>query len=184
MKVVAGIVFCLSCMLYATYAPFRNTVNDRVADFRARAKGLLEAHYSPTRPSKTTAYGATKGHGPRNAVDLNTASFWAVPFDTQADKKKAILMVEFDHIVSLDQLIVTAGGGDAFTEHGRPRQILLTFTNEERVRLQLQDTTKPQKFSLRSAVGIKTVKIEITDVYASDNGKDVTIAELEFFSLL
>ncbi|MFD5574648.1 NADase-type glycan-binding domain-containing protein [Streptomyces cadmiisoli] len=185
-KIVAGIVFGLSMMLYATWAPFRNTVDEQAAEVRATARGLLESQYSPVRPAKVTAEHSVKGHGTKHLVDLNTATYWSAPYDARAQggPEKVVVMVEFDRVVRLDQLIVTAGAQDAFTEHGRPRQMMLTFTNEKQMRLQLKDTAKPQKFSLDNATGIKTVRIEVTDVYASEKNKDVSVAELEFFSLL
>ncbi|WP_124267216.1 hypothetical protein [Streptomyces sp. ADI96-02] len=185
-KIVAGIMFCVGCLLYASYAPFRNTVNDKVAEVRTTAKGFLESQYSPVRPAKVAGASA-KGRGTQNLIDLNSASYWSVPFAaklTGAEKDKTVLVVQFDRIVNLDQLIVTAGAGDTYTEHGRPRQMYLTFTNEKRMRVDLKDSAKPQKFSLKGANAIKTVKIEITDAYPSDRGKDVAIAEIEFFSLL
>lgn len=185
-KITAGIVLCLSCMLYATYAPFRNMVNNATADLRATAKGLLESQYSPVRPAKVSASRSLRGHGAKYLVDLNSASYWSAPHNARSpdEPEKADLLVEFDRVVRLDQLIITAGAGDAFTDHGRPRQMILTFTNEKQMRLQLQDTAQQQKFSLDHATAIKTVRIEITDVYAAEKGKDVSIAELEFFSLL
>ncbi|MEW2811097.1 hypothetical protein AB0929_29020 [Streptomyces massasporeus] len=185
-KVAAGVVICVSCMLYATYAPLRNTVNDQAASLRKTATGFLESQYDPVRPSGVRTENSVKGSDPQHLVDLNTATYWAAPMASRSPggAGKAVLVVEFDRIVALDQLIVTAGAGDAFTEHGRPRQMLLTFTNEKQMRLQLKDTAKPQKFPLKNATAIKTVRIEITDVYPSDKGKDVTISELEFFSLL
>ncbi|MFI8221229.1 NADase-type glycan-binding domain-containing protein [Streptomyces sp. NPDC085932] len=185
-RVAAGILLCLSCMLYATYAPFRNAVNDVTADLRATAKGLLESQYSPVRPAEVSASRSISGHGTKYLVDLNSVSYWSAPYPARSSGKseKVVLLVQFDRVVHLDQLIVTAGAGDAFTDHGRPRQMIVTFTNEKQLRLQLKDTARQQKFSLDHATAIKTVRIEITDVYAAQKGEDVSIAELEFFSLL
>ncbi|MFE8977709.1 hypothetical protein ACFYM7_30480 [Streptomyces cyaneofuscatus] len=185
LKTVLGIVFCLSAMLYATYAPFRSMVNDRASEVRRTATGFIESQYSPVRPAKVTGPSA-KGHGAENLIDLNTASYWSVPYtgkDTE-EKEKAVLVVEFDRLVNLSQLIVTPGAGDAFTQHGRPRQMLLTFTNEKQSRVELQDSAKPQKFPLKDGLATKKVTIEFTDVYPSAKGQDVAVAELEFFSLL
>ncbi|MFJ6985405.1 MULTISPECIES: NADase-type glycan-binding domain-containing protein [unclassified Streptomyces] len=185
-RVVLGVLVCLSCMLYATYAPFRHTVDDRAASVRRTATDFLESRYDPVRPSEVRTEDSARGSDPKHLVDLSTATYWAAPFDARSPggAEKAVLVVGFDRVVALDQLIVTAGAGDEFTGHGRPRQMLLTFTNEKRMRLQLKDTAKPQKFPLKGATAIKTVRIEITDVYPSEKGGDVTVAELEFFSLL
>ncbi|MEU4134399.1 NADase-type glycan-binding domain-containing protein [Streptomyces wuyuanensis] len=183
---MGGLLFCASCMLYATYAPFRNSVDDQASGVQAVAKGFLESHYSPTRPANVTASDFAKGHEAGNLIDLNTATYWSAPYRERDGQKrdKPTLVVEFDRVVNLDQLIMTAGAAESFTEHGRPRQVILTFTNEREMRLQLQDTAKPQKFSLRHAFGVKSVQIEIVDVYPSRKGHDVAVTDVEFFSLL
>ncbi|MFF8831242.1 NADase-type glycan-binding domain-containing protein [Streptomyces sp. NPDC015131] len=185
-KIVAGLVICLSGMLYATYAPFRHAVDDRVAAVRDSATGVLRAQYSPVRPAGVTADHSAKGADPGRLVDLNTATYWAAPLSATSAgaPAQAVVEVSFDRIVALNQLIVTAGAGPAFAGHGRPRQLVLTYPNEKQTRLDLQDTPKPQTFPLEGATGIKSVRVEITDVYPSDRGKDVAITELEFFSLL
>ncbi|MFJ7063069.1 NADase-type glycan-binding domain-containing protein [Streptomyces microflavus] len=184
-KFVLGIVFCLSAMLYASYAPFRSMVNERAAEVRKTVTGLIESYYSPVRPAEVVGPSA-KGRGAEHLIDLNTASYWSVPYTKPiaGQRRKAVLVVKFDRLVKLDQLIVTAGAGDAFTQHGRPRQMVLTFTNGKEMRMDLQDSAKPQKFTLEHGLATKTVKIDFTDVYPSDKGKDVAVAELEFFSLL
>ncbi|NEE33441.1 zinc ribbon domain-containing protein, partial [Streptomyces sp. SID7982] len=184
-KVVLGITFCLSAMLYASYAPFRNVVNARAEEVRTSVSGFIKSQYSPVRPAKVTGPSA-EGRGPGNLIDLNTSSYWSVPHPKESggESQKTLLVVEFDRPVSLDQLIVTAGAGEAFTQHGRPRQMFLTFANESRTRVDLRDTAKPQTFPLKAGLATKKVTIEFTDVYPSDQGKDVAVAELEFFSLL
>ncbi|MEV7253132.1 NADase-type glycan-binding domain-containing protein [Streptomyces cyaneofuscatus] len=185
LKAVLGIVFCLSAMLYVSYAPFRSMVNDRASEVRRTATGFIESQYSPVRPAKVTGPSA-KARGTENLIDLNTASYWSVPYtakDAQG-KGKTVLIVEFDRLVNLNQLIVTPGAGDEFTQHGRPRQMILTFTNEKQSRVELQDSAEPQKFSLNDGLATRKVTIEFTDVYPSAKGEDVAVAELEFFSLL
>ncbi|WP_411120136.1 NADase-type glycan-binding domain-containing protein [Streptomyces sp. 058-1L] len=184
-KVVLGITFCLSALLYASYAPFRNMVNTRAAEVRKSAAGFIQSYYSPVRPAKITGPSA-EGRETENLIDLNTTSYWSVPHPKVSGRaaQKTVLVVEFDRPVSLDQLIVTAGVGDAFTQHGRPRQMFLTFANESRTRVDLRDTAKQQKFPLKGGLATKRVTIQITDVYPSEKGKDVAVAELEFFSLL
>ncbi|MEU9255924.1 hypothetical protein AB0D66_29295, partial [Streptomyces sp. NPDC048270] len=185
-KIVMGCVVFLACFMYASYTPFRNEVNGRVDGVRASALGFIQSHYSPVRPSKVSTKGSTNGHGPENMVDLNAANFWARPFDPDPmhTKDEVVVTVEFDRIVSLNQLIITSGASDAFTDHGRPRELVLKFTNGKVKVITLQDTAKPQKFPLKDATAIKSVQITVTNVFPSEKNKDVAISELEFFSLL
>ncbi|MEU0283161.1 NADase-type glycan-binding domain-containing protein [Streptomyces sp. NPDC088147] len=185
-KVVAGFMFFVSSFLYASYAPFRNEVNRQVTAVRTGVKDVVESRYSPVRPDGAVAAKSAKGHAPGKAIDMNTATYWSAsydPDDPSADNKVSLTM-KFDRVVSLNQLIIHAGAVDEFTDHGRPRRVFLKFTNEKQVMLTLQDTAKPQKFALKNAVGIKTVRITVADVFPSPKGDDVAVSELEFFSLL
>jgi hypothetical protein len=184
-KVIGGVLLCLSCLLYAMYAPFRNAVDRQTASIRAAVKGFVESQYSPVRPSKVSANKAIKGHGPENTKDLNTASYWSARYASEVQSLDTVtLNVEFDSIVQLDQLIITPGVADAFTDHGRPRLLILRFTNEKTMMINVKDSAKPQKFDLSGATGIKSVSITIGAIFPSEKNKDVAISELEFFSLL
>ncbi|WP_432585023.1 hypothetical protein ABVG11_02400 [Streptomyces sp. HD1123-B1] len=184
-KIVGGLLFCLSCVVYASYPPYRNAVNSEVQGVRDKAKGFLESRYSPVRPEKATSKTSVKGHGADKLLDQYSNSYWLAPFEAEGqDAQRATAKLEFDRLVSLDQLIVTSGAADAPTEHGRPRILLLTFTNGKTSVITLEDTAKPQKFSLKGATGIKGIKVSVGDTFPSKKNDDVAIAELEWFSLL
>ncbi|MEU0002526.1 hypothetical protein ABZ069_37075, partial [Streptomyces microflavus] len=185
-KIMAGLLIGLIILAYASYAPFRTEVDRRVAAVRGSVVGFIQSQYSPVRPAKVTATDSVKGHGPENTIDLNTASYWARPFDPdkQNIKENVVLDVRFDGLVSLNQLIVTPGTADAFTDHGRPRNLVVEYSNSKSTSITLKDSAKAQKFPLPDATAITSLKITIATVFPSEKNKDVTISEMEFFSLL
>ncbi|MEW2275504.1 NADase-type glycan-binding domain-containing protein [Streptomyces griseofuscus] len=182
-KIIAGVVVLVGSVLYASYPPYRHAVGRKIASVRSSVKAFTESHYSPVRPSKAVAKSFVKGDGPDNSIDLNTATYWAAPAKKD-DEGKMVLTVEFDKIVSLNQLIITPGVADGFTEHGRPNAITVKYTNDRMDFFRLQDSEKPQKFTLTGATGIKTVQITVNEVFPGQKHDDVAISELEFFSLL
>ncbi|MFD5110358.1 NADase-type glycan-binding domain-containing protein [Streptomyces cinereoruber] len=185
-KIMVGLLVGLCVLTYASYQPFRQAVDQRIASVQKSVVGFIQSQYSPVRPEKVTSAGSRRGHGPENTVDLNTVSYWARPFDPdkQSIKGNVELDVRFDGLVSLNQLIVTPGVADAFTDHGRPRDLVVEYSNGKRTSISLQDSAKAQKFPLPDATAITGLKITIATVFPSEKGKDVTISELEFFSLL
>ncbi|MEU8825014.1 hypothetical protein [Streptomyces sp. NPDC048636] len=184
-KIIGGLLFCLSCIVYASYPPYRNAVNSEVQGVRDKAKGFLESRYSPVRPEKATSKTSIKGHGADKVQDQYSNSYWLAPYKAEGeDAQQATIKLEFDRLVTLDQLIVTSGAADALTDHGRPRILFLTFSNGKTSVITLEDTATPQKFSLKGATGIKGVKVSVGDTFPSKKNADVAVSELEWFSLL
>ncbi|MEU9979179.1 hypothetical protein [Streptomyces sp. NPDC051014] len=185
-KIGITLLVGLGILTYASYTPFRNEVDRRVAALRGSVVGFMQSHYSPVRPDKVTATGTVKGHGADNTVDLNTATYWESPFDPDKQNVKGNieLDVKFNGLVSLNQIIITPGVADAFTDHGRPENLVVEYSNGKQMALTLQDSAKPQKFPLHDATAITSLKITVATVFPSEKHKDVTISEMEFFSLL
>ncbi|RSS83488.1 zinc ribbon domain-containing protein, partial [Streptomyces sp. WAC02707] len=150
LKIVLALLVALGMVAYASSVQFREAVDQRVAAVRKSVVGFVQSQYSPVRPAKVTATQSSKGYGPENTIDLNTASYWAGAFDpeNQNIKGRVELNVQFDGLVSLNQLIVTPGTADAFTDHGRPRALIVEYSNRKKTSITLLDSAKTQKFPL------------------------------------
>ncbi|MEU9663560.1 NADase-type glycan-binding domain-containing protein [Streptomyces chartreusis] len=184
-RIALGAVVALLLALYAGYAPFRNAVDHRVEAVRDSVNDTITSHYSPVRPVKITSATAAGKHTADKIADQYTNTFWAAPYDSKAKAAKPSKVVfEFDKRVILNQVIVTPGAVGDPAGHGRPQNITLSFDTETGINLTLQDSTKPQTFPLKKAVGVKKVTLSVNKAFVSDATADVAVSEIEFFSLI
>ncbi|MEU8934294.1 hypothetical protein AB0D30_30965 [Streptomyces sp. NPDC048409] len=185
-RVAGSVVMALTAVVYASYPPFRGYVVQRTKSVQHEVASIVESQYDPVRPQKVTSATSVKGHAAENAADQFLNTYWSATFPqgAEAARKPRVLTFDFGGIVSLNQVIITAGAVDKFTAHGRPRLVLLAFGNGTTMDLTLKDTVKPQKFELHGALGVKSVKMTVSEEYPAEDNKDVAVSEVEFFSLV
>ncbi|MFQ3561111.1 discoidin domain-containing protein [Streptomyces gramineus] len=179
-------VIALSTLGYATYPPLQNYVNHEVRAVRQQAEGVLESHYDLVRPATVTASSSLDRHGPEQAADQFDNTYWAAEFADKGDAppKPRSLTFHFDRLVTLNQVVITAGAVKGFTAHGRPSVITLSFSNGASKSLTLKDSGSPQKFELDRAVGFKSVKMTVEEEFAGTEHADVAVTEVKFLSLV
>ncbi|MFJ5646121.1 NADase-type glycan-binding domain-containing protein [Streptomyces sp. NPDC093223] len=176
----------LSTLGYATYPPLQNYVNHEIKGVRQKAEGILESQYDLARPATVTASASLSGHGPEQAADQFDNTYWAAGFEDKGDAppKSRSLTFHFDRLVTLNQVVVTAGALNDFAAHGRPSMITLSFSNGATMPLSLKDSAKPQKFNLEHAIGFKSVKMRIDEEFPGTKHNDVALTEVKFLSLV
>src|SRR5205807_1408539 len=90
-------------------------------------------------------------------------------------------VVTFPAPVDLAQMIVTSGAVPDFQAQPRAQLIHLVYSDGKSQDITLTDEAKPQTHTLSGAKGVTKIEIHVQSSYPSLKGKDVSIAELEFF---
>ena len=85
----------------------------------------------------------------------------------------------FGSKVILKEMILYSGASGNFVGHGRPATLRLVFSDGHSDTITPQDTGKPQTLSISHAIGVTSVRIEISSVYPGLSGKDVAVTEID-----
>lgn len=175
---IVAVLLLVGGVLYGAYPPFRNAVNHRVQSLKTDVNN--EITFSPIHAVNVSANVTATGSSAVNVADENTKTYWLAPWSSTAEP---VLTLNFAHRVTLKRMLLTAGAGSAFVQHGRPSSLLLKFSNGESVTLSPQDTGQLQTIDIGHADLISSVQIQVTGVYPGTSGSDVAITEIELFGL-
>ena len=179
-RVVVGVVILVGGLVYGAYPPFRSMVNSRVKGAKTSVMNAIGDGLQPIRPAGQSASAAMAGHPAAAAADLNTNTYWAAPWSMQAE---ATLTFDFGRRVTLKKIIVYSGAADAYTQDGRPSELVLKYSDGESSTIAMSDTPKQQEFPLSHAAGVTSVTIQVGSVYPDDAETTVAVADVEFFGL-
>lgn len=166
-------------LLAGVYPPLRTDVTERFNAVRRDVLGLVDQTFEPVHPDNVTANAESPGHPPGAAFDEFKNTYWAAPWT----ETQPVLTAELDGSVNLVKVIVTSGASDDFTACNRPSIMNLAYSNEKSDTIMLQDTPKPQEFTLSEGLGAGTVHIEVLQVHAAEGATEVAVTEVEFFEL-
>jgi len=175
---VLAVVILVGGILYGAYPPFRNWVNSRVENEKKQVSTDIGIGQSPIHPLSVTANESTPGFPPLNAWDENLDSYWLAPWSSSDE---STLTFTFAHKVTLKQMILHIGAGNAYIQDGRPSELRLVFSNGESDTITPQDTAQGQTFAISHADLISGMQIEVEGVYPGSSGSNVAIAEIELF---
>ncbi|MEU9129884.1 hypothetical protein AB0D08_17550 [Kitasatospora sp. NPDC048540] len=173
-------VLLCATTLYATYPPFRKSVDDQVQRARTRVTDAIGGHLSPIHATGVAADAEEPGHPPLNAADEVLGTHWLAPWSAS---KNPALSFTFAHRVTLKKLILHSGASDAYVRNGRPSLLRLVFSNGESFVIVPKDTSEAQTFSISHAVLITGMQVQVGAVYPGSAGSDVAITDLELFGL-
>jgi hypothetical protein len=154
--------------------PYRQKVTNEVQTLRRR----FLPHFNPVRPSEESASSFLPAHPPKDAFDLDPATFWAT--GPVANGVGAVLTVTFQAPVDLGKIIFTSGNSADFAGQPRPKKLHLSYSGGG-TDLALADTPNPQTVSL-NAPKVTSAQIAIQEVWQSATGHSCSIAEIEFFA--
>jgi hypothetical protein len=179
-------VIAFFTVAYVSYPPFQIYVNRESKPARNKIVGVFESQYDPVRPATVTASTFLEGHNPEQAADQFKNTYWAAKFQdgATARQKSRTVTFNFDRLVTLNEVIITAGALDDFTAHGRPRLIMLSFSNGSTMTLTMKDTVRQQKFDLDHAIAVKSVKMTVAEEFPGEKHNDVAVSEVEFLALI
>ncbi len=169
--VVAGVI-------YGVYPPFRTTVNSIFSSEKAKIIGIVDQKFVPVHPVKCTASAQVSGHPGSLACDGFFNNYWLAPFSTSPEPT---LTMTFAHPVTIARLILHNGAFGRYVQDGRPSSLHLVFSNDESFTITPQDTPQPQTFTVKHAVLIKRIIVQVTAIYQGTNGANVAISQIEFF---
>jgi hypothetical protein len=166
-------------LLAVVYPPLRTDVTERLDTVRKDVLGVVDETFEPVHPDSVTANADSPGHPPSLAFDEYKNTFWAAPWT----QDQPVLTAKLDDSVDLVKVIVTSGVSGDFTAYDRPSIVNLAYSNEKSDTIVLQDSPKPQTFTLSEGQGAGTVRIEVLQVHDTAGATEVAITEVEFFAL-
>lgn len=179
-RTVIALVILVGGAIYGVYPPFRTAVNSRVDAVKQKIVGVADQQLVPEHPVTVTAGGASAKHAGKLAVDEFKNTYWLTPWS--ANKKPTLTLTFKGHIV-LKKMIIMIGASDGFVAHDRPSVLHMVFSNQESDDILLHDTSDQQQFAIRSATGVTSVQIQISDVFQAPKASDVAITEIELFGI-
>lgn len=177
---IFAVVLLASTAIYGFYPPLRTFVNGHISALKNDITGKVNPQLSPLRPISTTADEQLAGHPAALATDLKLNTAWVALWSPD---KHPILTLDFGKIVVLRTMIIHIGTADNFTAQDRPAILHLVFSNEKTDSLTLKDTSDEQKLSISNSIGVKSVQIEIRDVFPAQGSDTVAISEIELFGI-
>lgn len=177
LRPIIAVIAVLIGLVYASYSPFREGVNERATSAREWAWSLVRPEFDPVRAVGAQASAERPEHTGLSAVDGFNNTFWQF-----AAEPSAIVRVDFAEPVDLDKAIVWNGASGDFQAQGRVRQVHLVYSTGESFDLELKDTPEPQEVELDGGAGATAVDVQVVSVYPSFTGTDAALTEIEFFT--
>jgi hypothetical protein len=161
--------------------PARAWVTTRVFGVVQNAQQRLHEQYVPDSPVNAAASSSLPGHGAALAIDGVSTTYWAT--DDKGDGVGDTLTVHFATAVNISRVGLLSGEpGAAFRSEPRPESMTLTATGNTPARISFIDSAQFQN----AAVGLKRVTvltITFDSVYPGQQGHDMAVSEIQFFTL-
>jgi hypothetical protein len=179
-----AVVIFLSGFAYAFVPPLRGPINTYVAHpfhfAESKAKDRWHALTNPyvDVPVETTSgTGATPPTSLGDAVDGNTNSFWAAPWDPAHHPRLNVVFAEPRTIAAL--VIHNGAPGEDASKYLQPKTLVVRYPNGLTETLKLEFTGDSQKFKLDKAKLVRRIRFEVTNVYPKAGLADVALSEIE-----
>lgn len=159
--------------------PWRATIQAQGEDLVQSIRDRFAPELVIVTPLDTTASSSLPDHPPTNATNGINENHWTA----QDPGEKHVLTVVFDPPVDLRQVgFLSGASGDAFRLHHRPQDIQLTFDTGESVDVKLDNNEFFQAHGVK-ADGVREAKVHILSLYRSNEGKPVSITNIQFSAL-
>lgn len=175
------VVVLVAGLLVGLYPPLRTMVLDRIGAVKQDVAQAVDQTLAPVRPVSVKASAEVAGHPANAAFDAFGNTCWAAPW---ARDREPSLTVDLGKPVTLVKLLVTSGAGKEFTTTNRPSIVNVAYSNEKSDTVTLRDTPEPQQLVLPHALGARTIRIQVLDVYGADKSDTVAVTEIELFAAL
>ncbi|HET6917556.1 MAG TPA: hypothetical protein VFH56_15825 [Acidimicrobiales bacterium] len=164
--------------------PWHHTIRNKFSTWYHDVKNAIHTTYNPVHPVGATATSAVSGHPAGNAIDDATNTSW------QAGGTKSglgeTLTIELQAAANIDKIGFLNGNQDtpqAYLTEPRPETVLVTFNGPTRYSrtINLKDSASFQSFTV-DAKKASSLTVTIESVYASAQGQNASIAEVELFT--
>jgi hypothetical protein len=182
-RVALALVVMVGGFAYGLYPPFRSLVNDNVLAVKQKIFGIAASVLSPVHPASVTANEQVPGHTGQMAADEFNNTYWLAPWSGSQAPQVPTLTLSLPNTTILRKMIITIGASGGFTSQDRPAIIELSYSNQENEFITLQDSSKPQEFSLVHGTGVNGVRIRVLQVFPAQGSSDVAITEIELFGV-
>jgi hypothetical protein len=175
---IISIVLLLGGIVYASYAPARTLVNEKVGALLAKGESIVHPQYVPEHPIEARANAAQPGHPATAVIDGFTNTYWAAP----ATGPEQVLVLSFDHPVKVSKALVRVGVSGNFGSTARPHAIHIVYSNGHSQELNLDDKAEAQEVTLKPDGAVTSIELHITSFYRPVSGTDIAVTEIELFS--
>jgi ribosomal protein L40E len=164
---------------YLLVPPIHAKVNDTVASAYAAAHKKFQPTIYRESAYQVTASSQLTIHPARLTIDEITSTYWAA--NTAVDKQPWIRFT-FASPVDLDEVLITTGAANDYTNLARPQKVHVIFSDKSTADLTLKDDPTPQTYGL-VAHQVTYVEFHIVSLYPSAQSSDVAINEVEFVKI-
>jgi hypothetical protein len=179
-RIVVAIAIVAAGVIYGVFPPFRTEVNSIFTSEKAKITGIVDEKFVPIHPVKCTANAQLKGHPAALACDGFFNNFWLAPWTPAPEPT---ITMTFAHPVTITRLILYNGAFGSYVQDGRPSSLHLVFSNDESFTITPQDSPKPQTFTIKHALFIKSIVFQVTSVYQGTVAMNVAISQIELFGI-
>lgn len=178
------VVAIIVVVLLAFFGPYKKTIRGHVANWYHDVVNVVHPSYNPVHPLSAIATSQAPGHPPAQAIDGATNTSWAT--NAPGSGVGQALTITFSAPTNIDKIGFLIGDTDspqAYLSEPRPELIHVSFVGSTTVKdIPLKDSATFQSFTL-TAKQVASMTIRIDSVYASAQGQNASLAEVELFSL-
>jgi ribosomal protein L40E len=180
LRAVVAVAAVLAVLAYALLPGLREGVNTKAITLYQQARLALNlGALEPVHPTQANASSSVPGHGPELLIDLVKNDYWAAEIAQDPQPK---IVLTFPTATDLGAMVVTSGAGPDFLKLGRPKDVLLTYSDGSTQQLTLADDGKSITHVLHGR-HVSTLTIQVLSVYPGQQSTAVAISELEFFRI-
>jgi hypothetical protein len=179
-RIVVAAAIVVAGVIYGVYPPFRTQVNSIFSSEKNKISAIVDQKFVPVHAVKCTANAQVKGHPAALACDGFFNNYWLAPWSSSPEPT---LTLTFAHPVTITRLILYNGAFGRYVQDGRPSSLHLVFSNDESYTIIPQDTPQAQTFTVKHALLIKSVVIQITSTYQGTVANNVAISQIELFGI-
>ena len=179
-RIVVAVVILAAGTVYGVYPPFRTKVNSIFTTEKSKFSNIIDQKFVPIHAIKCTATAQLKGHPAALACDGFFNNYWLARWKPSPEPA---LTLTFSHPVTITRMILHNGAFGRYVQDGRPSLLHLVFSNGESFTITPQDTPQAQTFTIKHAVLIKSIVIQVPATYQGTVGQNVAISQIELFGI-
>ena len=181
-KIVALAIIVFIVLTFV--GPFHKTIKHRLSVWYHDVKNAIHTTYDPVHPVGATATSAVTGHPAANAIDNASNTSWEAGGSRSGLGET--LTITLQSASNIDKIGFINGDNDtpdAYLTEPRLETVLVTFksaTASTSKSITLSDTATFQSFGV-SAKQVTSLTVTIESVYASAQGQNAALTEVELF---
>ena len=161
--------------------PGRAWLTTKVFGVVQSAQQRLHEQYVSDSPVSATASSSLPGHAAQLAIDGVSTTYWAT--DDKGDGVGDTLTVRFANPVQISRVGLLSGEpGAAFRSEPRPESMTLAATGDTPARISFTDSAQFQNAQV-SLKNVTVLTITFDSVYLGQQGHDMAVSEIQFFTL-